>query len=105
MHNQGKDGKLLLCVDRPERASIVQVDNHNGTFSTLWGHSCKVDEYCKENHLASCKECRNQSLHKTISGFQYESNEPDLLLTCEGTENIDVQSHVSQPCNGRKCAS
>ena len=33
------------------------------------------------------------------------SNEPDFLLTCEGTENIDAQSHVSQPCNGTKCVS
>ena len=49
-----KMGKLLLCVDRPERTSILQVGDHNGTFSTFWGHSCKVDGYCKENHICSC---------------------------------------------------
>ena len=27
-----KMGKLLLCVDRPERTSILQVGDHNGTF-------------------------------------------------------------------------
>ena len=36
-----KMGKLLLCADRPERTSILQVGDHNGTFSTFWGHSCK----------------------------------------------------------------
>ena len=40
-----KMGNLLLCVDRPERTSILQVGDHNGTFSTFWGHSCKVDGY------------------------------------------------------------
>ena len=27
-----KMGKLRLCVDRPEIASILQVGDHNGTF-------------------------------------------------------------------------
>ena len=53
-----KTGKLLLCVDRPERTSILQVGDHNGTFSTFWGHSCKADGYCKETHLPSCKVCQ-----------------------------------------------
>ena len=105
MHNQGKMGKLLFCVDRPERTSILQVGDHNGTFSTFWGHSCKVDGYCKGNDLPSCKECWKHRLHKIISGDQYESNDTDLLLTCEGTECIDAQNHVLQSCNGRKCAS
>ena len=63
-----KMGKLLLCVDRPERTSILQVGDHNGTFSTFWGHSCKVDGYCKENHLPSCKECQKHRLHRIIAG-------------------------------------
>ena len=63
-----KMGKLLLCVDRPERTSILQVGDHNGTFSTFWGHSCKVDGYCKENHLPSCKDCRKHRLHRIIAG-------------------------------------
>ena len=104
-----KMGKLLLCVDRPERTSILQVGDHNGTFSTFWGHSCKVDGYCKENHLPSCKECRKHCLHKIISGEQYESNETDLFLACERAEHIHAESHTEnhflQPCNGRQCAS
>ena len=43
-----KMGKLLLCVDRPERTSILQVGDHNGTFSTFWGHSCKVMDTAKK---------------------------------------------------------
>ena len=62
-----KMGKLLLCVDRPERTSILQVGDHNGTFSTFWGHSCKVDGYCKENNLPSCKDCRKHCLHRIIA--------------------------------------
>ena len=63
-----KMGKLLLCFDRPERTSIPQVGDHNGTFSTFWGHSCKVDGYCKENHLPSCKVSRKHRLHRIIAG-------------------------------------
>ena len=101
--------KLLLCVDRPERTSILQVGDHNGTFLTFWGHSCKVDGYCKENHLSSCKECRKHHLHKIISGEHYESNETDMVLVGEGAENIHAESHTGnhalQSCNGKKCAS
>ena len=59
-----KMGKLLLCVDRPERTSILQFGDHNGTFSSFWGHSCKVDGYCKETHLPSCKECHKHCLNR-----------------------------------------
>ena len=78
-------------------------------FLHFWGHSCKVDGYCKENHLPSCKECQKHHLHKIISGKHYESNETDILLACERAEHIDSESHTGnhalQPCNGRKCAS
>ena len=63
-----KMGTLLLCVDRPERTSILQVGDHNGTFSTFWGHSSNVDGYCKENHIISCKDCRKHHLHRIIAG-------------------------------------
>ena len=54
-----KMGKLLLCVDQPERTSILQVGDHNGTFLTFWGHSCKVDGYCRENTYHPAKTVRN----------------------------------------------
>ena len=102
-----KMGKLLLCVDQPERTSILQVGDHNGTYSTYWGHSCKVDGYCKENHLPSCKACCKQRLQSITlgSGDQDQSNQQGLLLGSDSTPNNETQSHVSQPCNGRKCAS
>ena len=104
-----KMGKLLLCVDRPERTSILQVGDHNGTYSTFWGHSCKVDGYCEENHLPSCKECRKHRLHKMISEDHCESNENVLLPTSEREEDSDGDSRTEnifiQPCNGIKCAS
>ena len=104
-----KMGNLLIWVDRPERTFILQVGDRNGTFSTFWGHSCKVDGYCKEKLLPSYKECRKHRLHKIISGEHYESNETDMLLACEGAEHIHAESHTGnlalQPCNGRTCAS
>ena len=87
-------GELLLCVDRPERTSILQFGDHNGTFSTFWGHSCKVDGYCKVNHLPSCKECQKHRLHKIITGEHYESNETDMFLVGEGEKNIHAESHT-----------
>ena len=101
-----KMGKLLLCVDQPERTSILQVGDHNGMYLTFWGHSCKVDGYCKENHLPSCKACHKQHLQSVIlvSGDQDQSNQ-GLLLGSDSTPNNDTQSHVSPPCNGTKCAS
>ena len=102
-------GKLLLCVDRPERTSILQVGDHNGTFSTFWGHSCKLDGYCQENHLPSCKDCRKHHLHRIIAGKNLESNETDMFPVSDGANNIHVecntQNNTIQACNGRKCAS
>jgi hypothetical protein len=37
-----KVGKLSTCIDRPERRSMFQVGDHNGTYSTYWGHACNV---------------------------------------------------------------
>ena len=104
-----KMGKLLLCVDRPERTSILQIGDHNGTFSTFWGHSCKVDGYCKENHLPSCKECRKHRIHRLINGDIHESNDKDMFPFSDGENNnpieYNTQKNTIQACNGRKCAS
>ena len=89
-----KMGKLLLCVDRPERTSILQVGDYNGTFSTFWGHSCKVDGYCKENHLPSCKECRKQRLQRIIAGKNLESNETDMFPVGDGANNTPVECNT-----------
>ena len=104
-----KMGKLLLCVDRPERTSILQIGDHNGTFSTFWGHSCKVDGYCKENHLPSCKECRKHRIHRLIHGDNLECNDKDMFPFSDGANNnpieYNTQKNNIQACNGRKCAS
>ena len=104
-----KMGKLLLCVDRPERTSILQVGDHNGTFSTFWGHSCKVDGYCQETHLPSCKDCRKHRLQKIIAEKNLESNETNMFPVGDGANNIHVecntQNNTIQACNGRKFSS
>ena len=61
-----KAGKLSACVDRPERSSMFQVGDHNGKFSTYWGHACSVDGNCNENHLPSCHFCRKASLQQHL---------------------------------------
>jgi len=57
-----KAGTVCVCVDRPERASLYQVGDHTGTFSTLWGHAVDVDGKCEDNCLPSCPFCRRQRL-------------------------------------------
>ena len=69
-----KMGKLLFCVDQPERTSILQVGDHNGTFSTFWGHSCNVDGYCKDNHVQSCK-----NVGSTVYTRLFLANTMDLM--------------------------
>lgn len=57
-----KAGKVGVCVDRPERASLYQIGDHNGTYSTYWGHAVAVDGKAKDNCLPSCPFCRRKRL-------------------------------------------
>ena len=66
-----KAGTVCVCVDRPERASVYQIGDHKGTFSTLWGHAVDVDGKCEDNCLPSCPFCRRQRLQNHL---QIESN-------------------------------
>ena len=75
-----KLGKLLVCVDHPERTSLLQVGDHNGTYSSFWAHSCFVDGFCKENHLPSCEQCRKNRVELT-----------------EFRQPLQVQSHLEMP--------
>ena len=34
-----KLAKLIICVDRPERASMFLAGDHAGLYSTMWGNS------------------------------------------------------------------
>ena len=62
-----KLGKLITCVDRPERASMFQVGDHNGKFSCYWGHAGHIDGSCAVNCLPSCQKCRKKRLQTYIS--------------------------------------
>ena len=67
-----KLGKLPLCVDCPERTSLLQVGDHNGTYSSFWAHSCFVDGFCKGNHLPSCEQCRKKCIEQ-IFGINHKN--------------------------------
>jgi len=55
--NRVKAGTVCVCVDRPERASLYQIGDHTGTFSTMWGYAIDVNGKCEDNCLPSCPFC------------------------------------------------
>jgi hypothetical protein len=61
-----KVGKLLNCVDRPERTSIYRFGEHGGDWSTAFGYAAKVDGFCKDNHLPACDRCREARLQHLL---------------------------------------
>ena len=77
--------KLVLldtCVDRPERSVIFQCGDHNGSYSAYWGHACKVDDLCKDNHLPSCNSCRLQRVHNLLACPNTEAATPHSCANC-----------------------
>ena len=67
-----KLGKLITCVDRPERASIFKVGDHTGTYSKYWGYAGHIDGSCKFNHLPSCTSCRMKRINMINENQNYE---------------------------------
>jgi hypothetical protein len=59
-----KLGRLSTCVDRPERTSMFQIGDHNGTYSSYWRHAVKVHGQMEENHLPDCPYCRKKRLQQ-----------------------------------------
>jgi len=57
-----KVGKLMTCVDRPERTSMFHCGDHNGSYSSNWGYAGMVDGKCVINNLPSCKSCRRKNV-------------------------------------------
>ena len=55
-------GKLVTGVDRPERTAMFSVGDHNGSFSSCWGVSTRIDNRLKENRLPSCSRCRKRRM-------------------------------------------
>ena len=126
-----KLGKLLVCVDHPERTSLLQAGDHNGTYSSFWAHSCFVDGFCKENHLPSheecCKKCIEQifginhkqkvvracgaddvlpsSLGEINLARDYFDKADKMLSPINLTSNFTKQSKEDIPCSGMKCSS
>ena len=61
-----KVGKMLTCIDRPEKTATYRCGDHNGTFSRTWGHAANVDGFCRDNHLPSCPQCRKKRLRMQL---------------------------------------
>lgn len=73
-----KLGKLITCVDRPERSSMFHVGEHCGSYSKYWGYAGSVDGFRKENNLASCALCR----FKRLSNMERHQHEIEGTIMC-----------------------
>ena len=78
-----KLGKLLVCVDSPQRTSLLQVGDHNGTYSYFSAHSCFVDGFCKENHLLLREECCKKHIEQ-IFGISYKQK----VVRAHGADDV-----------------
>jgi hypothetical protein len=77
-----KLGKLITCVDRPERASMFKVGDHTGSYSKYWGYACVVDGSCKYNHLPSCTSCRFKTLSHNDNIIYDDTMICDSITNC-----------------------
>ena len=66
--------KLLISVDRPERTSMFQVGDHNGSYSTCWGYATHVDGTLQVNHLPSCQDCRTKREQRLLPRSSASNN-------------------------------
>jgi len=82
-----KAGTVCVCVDRPERASIYQVGDHQGSFSTMWGYAIEVDGRCEENCLPSCPFCRRKRLSRSL--LSNASNFAENPVSAENSADLD----------------
>jgi hypothetical protein len=69
-----KLGKMITCVDRPERASMFKVGDHTGKYSRYWGFAGSVDGQCQFNNLPSCTSCRSNRLHINDTIYNDDNN-------------------------------
>jgi hypothetical protein len=90
-----KVGRLLNCVDRPEKTSMFRMGDHNGGWSVAFGYATKVDGRCKDNHLPACSRCRKARLQ------QYLEPQKELLTaghdgdTCPFCSNWELTKLTS----------
>ena len=86
-----KLGKLSINVDRPERTSIAQAGDHNGTYSTVFGHATQVDSKCKFNHLPSCEKCRDARIRPFVDNlFSGNSSKRTKTEECQQCSDWDI---------------
>lgn len=80
-----KVGKLITCVDRPERTSMFQIGDHNGTFSSNFGYAGAVDVTCNKNKLPSCPHCRQKRISRLVVERNVSNNviDDNTVITCE----------------------
>lgn len=95
-----KVGKLITCVDRPERTSMFQMGSHNGKYSAYFGYAGFVDGECKLNHLPSCPECRKRRLNTLFHQSASILNENDTRCQnnkCSNWNVMDSQFYFPAP--------
>ena len=89
-----KVGRLVTCVDRPEKTSMFRVGDHNGTYSKAWGYAVKVDPTRTENNLPSCFNCRKQRICQLL-------NHHDTSMA----NTINPDDDHTPPCNSGSCSN
>ena len=83
---------LSTCVDRPERTSMFQLGDCNGTYSAYWGHACMVDGTLKENHLPNCKKCREKLVREQLLSEKRNGNTGTNIEACQDCSSWDVMN-------------
>ena len=86
--------KLSTCIDRPERCSMFQIGDHNGTYSTLWEHATLVDVHCQQNHLPSCTDCGKQNVWMQSKKIFLEQQ----VLIERGMHHVHMESVLVGTC-------
>ena len=112
-----KAGQVSVCVDRPERASMFQVGDHNGSYSMMWGHATQVDAQCNDNHLPDCICCRRDRINALLNqstSCVWSSNVSPAASYCRGltvgnggtsTSNAQVSTSDAPASNARMGSS
>ena len=97
-----KAAQTCVCVDRPERAALFQIGDHNGTYSRCFGKAIQVDGKCQDNKLPSCRNCRGQRLLQHLN--------PPAASTSAAAASNDDRPSASLPlsiihCEQEQCSS
>ena len=95
-----KAGLLTTCVDRPERATMYQIGDHNGAFSMFWGHAAKIDGNCRENHLPSCPFCRRRNVKQYLAASAHLVQDTIISVSSSGQPPDRHDHHDDHGENG-----